>query len=229
MGNGFSIIDLGKLAKPAKVLIEKISDAIGGIFKPYQIRRVAQAEAEAEKIKAVARIEITELEQRAMIRFLAEEAKKQSNIENITRIALEDVDEKARPQEMEDDWISNFFDKCRLISDEEMQSLWAKVLAGEANTPGKFSKRTVNFLSSIDKSDAILFSKLCGFGMFMGEVVPLIFDYNKEIYTSNGIEYADLKHLDEIGLLTVIAGLKIPQSRRFKNPFFQKGAYELGA
>ncbi len=28
---------------PRTVLIEKISDAIGGIFRPYQIRRVAEA------------------------------------------------------------------------------------------------------------------------------------------------------------------------------------------
>jgi hypothetical protein len=52
MGNSNSIINLGDLAKPATVLVEKISDAIGGIFKPYQIRRIAQAEGEAEKIRA---------------------------------------------------------------------------------------------------------------------------------------------------------------------------------
>ncbi len=86
--NSTSLIDLGQLSKPATVLIEKISDAIGGIFRPYQIQRVAQAEAEAEKIKAVARIEITELQQRALARFLAEEARKQANIEEITKKAL---------------------------------------------------------------------------------------------------------------------------------------------
>ncbi len=39
-----SIINLGELSKPATVLIEKISDAVGGIFKPYQIIRAAKAE-----------------------------------------------------------------------------------------------------------------------------------------------------------------------------------------
>ena len=37
---------LGDVSKPASKLIEKVSDAIGGIFKPYQIRRGARAEAE---------------------------------------------------------------------------------------------------------------------------------------------------------------------------------------
>jgi hypothetical protein len=48
-----SLINLGDLSKPANTLVEKISDAIGGIFRPYQIRRIAQAEAEADKIRAI--------------------------------------------------------------------------------------------------------------------------------------------------------------------------------
>jgi hypothetical protein len=46
------LANLGDLAKPATVLIEKISDAVGGVFKPFQIVRVARAEAEAELIRA---------------------------------------------------------------------------------------------------------------------------------------------------------------------------------
>jgi hypothetical protein len=202
MSNDTSLINLGDLSKPATVLIEKISDAIGGIFKPYQIRRVAKAESEAETIRATTQIEISEMQRRAVVRFVCEEAKKQANIESITRKALEEVKDDARPQEVEDDWISNFFDKCRLISDEEMQSLWAKVLAGEANSPGQYSKRTVNAISSIDKSDAALFTQLCGYGWFLGNVMPLIYKSQSEIYTKCGINFNSLKHLDSIGLLS---------------------------
>ena len=35
--------NLGDLTKPATVLVEKISDAVGGLFKPWQIVRVANA------------------------------------------------------------------------------------------------------------------------------------------------------------------------------------------
>lgn len=202
MRNGNSIVNLGDLTKPATVLIEKISDAIGGVFKPYQIRRLAQAEAEADKIKALARIEIGELPQRALARFVAEEAKKQNNIESITRKAVDDLGEDSRPQDVEDDWISNFFDKCRLISDEEMQSLWAKVLAGEANKPGSYSRRTVNFIGTLDKPDAMLFTNLCSYGWFLGEMVPLVYDHRADIYNRAGINFDSLRHLDDIGLIT---------------------------
>lgn len=196
-----SIINLGELSKPANTLIEKISDAIGGIFKPHQIRRVAQAEAQAEKIRAVAQIEVSELQRRALYRFMAEEAKKQHNIEAITQKALPEVTQEAASEKVEDDWITNFFDKCRLISDEEMQILWAKVLAGEANSPGKYSKRTVNLLSSLDKSDAQLFSQLCSFAVWISEAIPLVYNTEHDIYVQHGITFSALTHLESIGLI----------------------------
>lgn len=202
MGNSNSIINLGELSKPATVLIKKISDAVGGIYIPYQIKRIAKAEAEAEKIRALADIEIKDLQQRALVRFVAEETKKQANIEAITAKSINDLKNDARPENIEDDWISDFFEKCRLISDKEMQGLWAKVLAGEANNPGTYSKRTVNFVSSIDKSDAKLFTSFCSYGWLSGEVTLLIYDVQDEIYTKNGITFSSLKHLDEIGLIT---------------------------
>ena len=201
MSNNNSLINLNDLTKPANTLIEKISDAIGGIFKPYQIKRVAQAEAEADKIHAVAQIEITDLQRRAMARFFAEEAKKQNNIEAITRKALPEVTEQAQPDQVEDDWITHFFDKCRLISDDEMQNLWARVLAGQANSPGKYSKITVEILSNLEKTDALLFSKLCSFGFDISGVFPLIYDVNHSIYTDHGINFMAISHLENLGLI----------------------------
>jgi hypothetical protein len=202
MTDNTALINIGELSKPATILIEKISEAIGGIFKPWQIRRVAEAEGEAERIKAVTQIEISKLQRRALQRFIAEEAKKQNNIESITAKALPDIGENAQPQNIEDDWITNFFDKCKLISSEEMQALWSKVLSGEANSPGTYSKRTVNFLGSLDMSDAAMFQALCSFGWIIGKSTPLIFDVGADIYAKHGINFGSLKHLDEIGLLS---------------------------
>jgi len=198
-----SLINVGDVAKPVDTLIVKISDAIGGLCKPWQIKRVAEAEAEAGKIAAVTQIEITELQRRAVVRFLAEEAKKQNNIESITYKALPQVAPEAKPERMEDDWIANFFDKCRLISDEEMQTIWAKILAGEANAPGKFSKRTVNLLGSIDKFDAMLFSRLCSFVFEIGTGLPapLVYNHNDRIYTEIALNFSSLTHLESTGLI----------------------------
>jgi hypothetical protein len=202
MTDSTSLVNIGELSKPATVLIEKISEAIGGIFQPWQIRRIAQAEGDAERIRAVTQIEVTDLQKRALNRFMEEEAIKQRNIEAITKKALPEISESAKPEKIDNDWIANFFEKSRLISNEEMQAIWAKVLAGEANSPGKFSKRTVNFLGSLDKEDASLFQTLNNYAWFLGKVTPIIFDIENTIYLQNGIDFNALTHLDEIGLLS---------------------------
>ncbi len=193
------LINMGELSKPATVLIEKISDAVGGIFEPYQIIRVAKAEAEAKVIEAHAEIEVTDIQRRAFKRFLKEEERKQKNIEQITQKALPQLKDESQPDKIEDDWIANLFDKSRLISDNEMQELWSRVLAGEANSPGTFSKRTIGLLASLDKSDVDLFTRVCGFVWMIGDNIPLIYDEKNEIYSSQGIDFMALSHLESIG------------------------------
>lgn len=205
-----SLINLGELSKPATVLVEKISDAVGGIFKPYQIVRVAKAEAQADRVRAEGQIEISDLQRRAFHRFLEEEAKKQKNIEDITQKALPLLNEDSKPNEVEDDWITHFFDRCRLISDDEMQGFWSRALAGEANSPGRFSKRTLSFLTSLDKFEAGNFTALCAFVLnTYGTLVPFIYIGHlsmRDIYVKNGIDEYILEEMESIGLVHLTDG-----------------------
>ena len=206
------LVNLGDLAKPFDTLIHKISDATGVLYEPRKIRRKAEAESDAaiisakakaaaDIIKAESEIEITGLQRRAAQRLIQEEAKRQKNMEDIIDKAEPHLNAEAKPDSMEDDWLTNFFDKSRIVSDSDMQNLWARVLAGEANAPGTYSKRTVNLLADFDKSDAELFTKLCGFVWIIGGVVPLVFDEQAEIYNQQGINFGSLKHLEDIGLV----------------------------
>ena len=212
-----ALIDLGDVSKPATALIEKVSSAVGGLFKPYQIKRVARAEAEAAMITAKSEIEVTELHRRAMHRFVEEEALRQQNMEQITQKAIPKLSEDSTPERLDDDWIANFFDKSRLVSDEEMQELWASVLSTESNRPGSYARRTVNLISDLDKSDAQLFAALCAFGWSVGNVVPLVFDVQASIYNQRGINFSTLSHLESLGLVQFnnIAGfsrLELPKA-----------------
>ncbi|MVD21370.1 DUF2806 domain-containing protein, partial [Vibrio cholerae] len=202
MSDGNSVINFGDLAKPATVLIEKVSNAIGVLYEPRRIRKKAEAEVEAEKIKVLAGIELNEIQQRGIERFVQQEARKQANIEAITAQAASQLDESAKTDNLEEDWIAHFFDKCDKVSDAEMQTLWSSLLAGEAQNPGTYSKRTVDFVATMDKKDAELFTNFCQFVWMVGGATPLIFDFENEIYTKNGINFASLKHLDAIGLIS---------------------------
>ncbi len=210
MSTDKSLVNFGDLSKPATVLIERVSDAIGGIAKPWQIRRVARAEAEAQQIEAESRVAVSEIEERAVRRLVVEEGKRQENIENITYDAPQSLGDDPRPEQIDEDWITQFFDKARLVSDPEMQAIWARVLAGAATTPGLYSRRTVDWMSTMDKKDAEDFTRLCSYCVFIGSLEPLIYDEKHAIYREHGIAFATLQHLDGIGLIrfTELSGFK---------------------
>jgi hypothetical protein len=202
---GFSLVNASGLSKPVDTLATKISNAIGRHFDPRQEIRMAEAEARADRIRRVGTaetdIEIAELQERAAYRFANEEMTKQINMESITEKALPGLKDNANPEAMDNDWIINFFDKCRMVSDDDMQQIWAGILAGEANNSGSFSRRTVNLVADLDKRNAQLFRNLCGFAWMIGFTEVLVFDTNADIYRRNGITFDSLAQLETFGLI----------------------------
>ena len=199
-----SLINLGELSRPATVLVEKISDAVGAIAKPGQIVRIAKAEAQAARVHAETDIEIAELRQRAAYRSANEETIRQANMESTVAKAIPQLSEDSSPEKMEDDWVMNFFDKCRSTSDEDIQNLWARILAGEANNPGSFSRKTVNLMADLDKRDAEMFRELCGFAWMINRRERLlVFDFSHQIYKVHGVNLDNSVHLETLGLVRV--------------------------
>lgn len=201
MGNSPSLIDLD-LTKPVTTLIEKVSDAIGIVYEPTQIVKKAKAEVEADKIRALGKLELNNLEERAMKRFIHQESRKQQNIESILSQTIKLLPSDAKVEDLDPDWLAYFFKSCSDISDEDMQMIWARLLSGEATKSGSFSKRTVTFISTMDKSDAEIFIKLCQFCVIINdEPHPIVYDIRSKIYKDQ-ISFNELIHLSTIGLIT---------------------------
>lgn len=206
MGDDTSIVDLKAVSKPISTLVKKIAGAVGHLYLPTHIVRMAKAEAAAHLIRVDSEIECSDRRRRAMHRFLSEEERRQDNMESITAQAALLLEDKSNPDDISDDWLVQFFDKCRLISDSNMQALWAKVLAGEANSPGSFTKRGVIALASMDQHDAEMFRKLCAFVWHDGDdnPLPLVYpdDRNTNLFRDSGLVFSSLTHLDDIGLIS---------------------------
>ena len=47
-----------------------------------------------------------------------------------------------------------------IFSNEKMQEIWGKILAGEANKPGNFSRKTLDIVEELDQNDASFFQNL---------------------------------------------------------------------
>ena len=139
-------------------------------------RQKNMAEAEAAIIQAEA--EVTNRQRRGARRWLAELGRQQENIENTITKAIPQLNEDADPNDVEDDWIIKFFDKCRLITDDKMQDLWASILAGEANRAGSYSPKALTTLADMDQKGLILFNAFCSFCIVYLED-PIAFQYRK--------------------------------------------------
>lgn len=197
-----TLINFGDLTKPATALIEKVSGACWLGYEPFHARRIAKAEIDIAKLKAEAALEISEIERRGLERLTKQAGLEQKNIESVTRIAIEHLEEDAAPDEIEDDWLSFFFDKARIVSDEQMQILWGKILAGEGNSQGSFSRRTIDFVSSLSKPEAELITKFASFCFFIGSNVNTLISINdrfREIFDTNLVN--KLLHLKSIGII----------------------------
>ena len=205
-------------------LIEKISDATGVLYEPTRITRRADAEAKAAIMQAKADVEISDIQRRAAQRFINEQTLYQANMESIIGKASSRITDDASPEDIGNDWLLDFFDKCRTVSDDEMQEIWAQLLADEAKSPGSKSRKAVNIMSDLEPSDARLFRSLCNFRLLEVRNLPItiegapppprsrfntapnpprlvILDPQNELYSSRGADFEALVHLESLGLV----------------------------
>jgi len=199
-----SVITLGDYAKPAEKLIDRISDAIGGVFAPWQIQRVAAAEAKAMVSRVKGEIDAATLQGRAAMRRLEDDVRHQRNLECVIAESLPYLLPGSKPEIMDQDWIAHFAQRAQQVSDKDMQSVWSRILAGESNEPGTFSKRTLTLVADLEKDDALAFQKLCAFRVSVtdfNDPEPMILDISDSIYAENGLDFELIVHLNSLGLI----------------------------
>ena len=144
------------------------------------------------------------------------------NLAKIVQMAEAQLVEGADPTQIDDDWAANFKDKARTCSNDEMASLWAQLLAAEANNPGSYSRKTVNVLSDLEPGDARLFRNLADFRLipidplfennglteFKTSSVPpklVVIDDKHPMYTNAGVNFASLARLEWLGLVRYVS------------------------
>ena len=191
--------------------MEKIAAGIGRLYDPLGAIIQAHVDVHVEKTKARGEVEVEGVRKRALERLAAEETKKQENLEAIygkTFKLLEPDLDPTTIERMDEDWIVFHSEKARLVSDEEMQTLWARVMASEAASPASFSKRTLELLSVLEKEDANLFTSVCRFMVRDdSEAFPTIIYLSgvphgvHAVYYEQGINFDTLRHLTTVGLL----------------------------
>ncbi len=157
------IKDVIGIEKPLTKLIEVCADGIKGVCAPWQMRRLARAEADKSLILQDADIQkmITRAETEEFLQTRREK-RQADNLSKIVDVAYTETRRKKEVsrQAVDADWSARFFDYAQDVSDEAIQVIWGKILAGEVERPGRFSKRTLALLRNLSKSEGEYFVEL---------------------------------------------------------------------
>lgn len=136
LGDGAS-----KLYKPASLYLEgKAKVAV----EAYRIEKIAEAEAKAELIETKVKGQqalmdsdlAEELAKRAKTRLVNQEIYRQANIEAIITESIqisetEHQDRNSSP--IDKSWMWKFIENAQSVSDEQLRSLWARMLSSQAD------------------------------------------------------------------------------------------------
>ena len=232
------------ISEPATKLIDAVSNAIGKAYEPRYRRRIA--DADAYRIKRIAEelrknsdlpivyngsepvIDISdydELRRRAGYRLAYQEMSKQENIEAVVDKAFIELDGKDLESDdaISPEWMNRFINMAGEISTEEMQNIWAKVLAGEVIRPSAYSMKTLECLRNLSVKDAELFGKLANY--VISE--KMIYGDN-DLNQKYNMSYADILALDDCGLINS-SGMIVLECKVHKEPdtIFDFGKYIL--
>ncbi len=200
--------------KPIEKLLAIIHDCLGIYIDPTKTRKMADAKAyeiqviEGAKTNAAVDRETTEFVQRLENRVKAKEILKQHNLESVVHKTVENLagKETVSPDPIEKDWLTRFFAITEDVSNNEMQELWAKILAGEIERPNSFSLRTLETLRNLNQYEASIFSSFCEF-VFAGKGSGFAYyDFTKDLFLNDyGLTSKEIILLQELNLVSSTA------------------------
>lgn len=132
-----------------------------------------------------------------------------------------------KEEKIDFDWLIRFYEVVGNISNEEMQNLWAKILADEISKPTSFSLKTLDVLRNISSKDAKLFEKLYSHSFKMTPQRPFL--PNIKCYLEDrDISYTDIMKLNELGLISSDTHISlIVDVDSSQQPIFKNGNYAM--
>lgn len=138
-----------------------------------------------------------QLIQRSKYRLQYQQAKKEHNIESVIGKTVLELGDKNSDstEEVDEDWYTRFFETVEDISDEQVQSLWARILAGEVLKPRTYSYRLLSVLRNISKNELDIILKIAP--LVCGDII-----LNEHTSLGNkGITGQDISILEDMGIL----------------------------
>ncbi|MCE3294633.1 MAG: hypothetical protein K0R65_347 [Crocinitomicaceae bacterium] len=110
---------------------------------------------------------------------------------------------KSNEIKMDNDFFWNTIEHAKTISNEEMQELVAKIIAGEYNQPGAYTMSTLQIVKMLGKKELELLEIICSLCVNRFQIPKDIFSLPesiKPILNRLGVHYGTLQELQTLGL-----------------------------
>lgn len=113
---------------------------------------------------------------------------------------------KIKPKEKiedDNDFFWNTIEHAKSVSNEEVQNLIAKIIAGEYGAPGTYSMHTLQILKTLGKSEIELLERICSLIISDDGIPQAIFSLpeNAQSFMNEiGIDFGSLQTLQSLGL-----------------------------
>jgi hypothetical protein len=181
---------------PVEKLIDTVARGIGLLYHPRHVKQASTAAAEAIVAETKAAELSKDIRQRAKFRREVEALHHQANLENIAGKAEKYLPEEVSPIPVDQGWTSAFANEAKTASRDDLQELWARILAEEVSAPGSISTRTLSLLKKVSASDAARFQRVAS--ICVESLVPGVRDQG---IVEIGLSTNDLKELADRGLI----------------------------
>lgn len=114
----------------------------------------------------------------------------------------------ADPSEFDFDWFLRFFDAAGNIRSDDMQQLWARVLAGEIKQPRSFSLRAVEVLRNMTAHEALAFKNAAALVLQESDGTFFLFCdtglSDASVNQRYGLSMSDILTLEETGVISAL-------------------------
>lgn len=169
--------------------IGTLANAVKRYYEPTRRKREADADRYVKEQEALANLTVG-----AIDRVI--QANQEANLSSILDKVPQYREGEFSQEDVSEDWLLNFFDEAKNISDDEVQNIFAAILTGELEHPGSYSKRTVAILKTLNASEAKLFVECLSYCVKAAGKVMLITNLEDD-----KIPLKKLMDLEESGLV----------------------------
>lgn len=201
-----SLIDLNGASDVVVKLLDMIERSVGWVASPKGSKKDFNDGLEIYKNSIENDQLLSGIEKGAKISTAKRDMRQYINQKKIIEIAENDINPDVDFRNIDPDWLAFFFEYAKNISKEEVQLIWAKLLANRVNGDRQITKKLIHILAIIEDEDIDVFCKICSmtFDSMSRERSKYPFIYIAgfpSYYNSQNIRRYHLNSLADLGLI----------------------------